>query len=106
MNGNHVRYVQNLLKINEMSKIIEYLKTEDSRTLIEWPSTQPESEYKVWVPTIEKSSTNGAFLTKTPEEIYNSIDAPIMDSMFSFMSQVKQKKSSKSISLYENFHRM
>lgn len=39
-------------------------------------------------PTIESSSVVGAFLTKMPEEIYNSNEAPAMDTMFSLTTEV------------------
>lgn len=88
---NHVQYVQFSSKINGMNQMIEYLKTEKGHELINWAPFWAESKYySVWVPTIERADTTGAFFVKTPEEIYNSTDAPILDSMFCFMSQVRK----------------
>lgn len=90
---NHVHYVQHSLKINHLNKMIEYLKTASSSELRKLAPTWTGSKYySVWAPSIEKSNTPNAFLTKTPEEIYNSADAPILDAMFSFMAQVSDRK--------------
>lgn len=86
---NHVQQVQECSKIHEMDKLIEYLKKESGDELVNcYPFAFSSDLDPVWVPTIEKPNTKGAFLTKSPEEIYESNEAPIMDSMFSFMAQV------------------
>lgn len=73
------------------NEIIEYLKTADSKILRTCdPYIYPGELQLNWVPTIECQNTSGAFLTQTPDEIFNSGTAPIMDTMFSFTSQVFQ----------------
>lgn len=84
-----MQHVQECSKINELDKLIEYLKVESGDTLANcYPFVFSNDLDPVWVPNIEKPNTKGAFLTKSLEEIYNSNDAPIMDSMFGFMAQV------------------
>lgn len=88
---NHVQQVQECSKIVEMDKLIEYLKTENSNTLIKCPQFEnPVNLNTIWAPVVESIDTKGAFLTKTPREIYSDPDegVPIMDTMFSFTSQV------------------
>lgn len=89
--ANHTRHVQNCSKADEMENLIGYLKAENCATLISWPWMDgPNDEWMLWVPSIERSDTKGAFLTKTPEEIYDDFpdEAPIMDTLFSFTAQV------------------
>lgn len=70
-------------------EIMEFLKKADGRKLSTCcPWAAPGEIQLYWVPTIESENTPGAFLTQTPEEIFNSKKAPIMDTMFSFASQV------------------
>lgn len=88
---NHVQQLQECWKINEMDKLIEYLKSESSDTLMKCPQFEnPVNLNKVWAPVVESNATKGAFLTKTPREIYSDPDEelPFMDTMFSFTSQV------------------
>lgn len=81
-----------------MEKLMEYLKTQNSSTLLNCTSIENpgESDDNTWVPVIENNTANGAFLTKTPEEIYNdpTEEAPAVDTMFSFTSLVLQAYSS------------
>lgn len=78
---NNVQLMQNCTQINEMAKLIEHLATADIGRLLEYNS-QCQA---LWSPTVENSNAPNAFLIKSPEEIYNSIDAPIMDAMFRFL---------------------
>ncbi len=86
----HLQQMKEFSKIDEEDKLIEYLKTADSCVLSAFypPSATGKTLYVPWVPTIEDSNTVGAFITKTPEEIYHSDKAPIMDTMFSIASKV------------------
>lgn len=87
--GNHFKQMQECSKTDDEEKLIEFLKTADIKTLIECQSHNFESSVIVpWAPTIENAGTIGAFKTKTPDEIYNSDNAPVMDAMFSFNSEV------------------
>lgn len=87
---NHVQKLQNCSQLQEMSKLIEYIKTSDANTLRQcYPYKFPGKLQPVWVPTIESSNNTGAFMTKTPEEMYNLGMAPAMDVMFSFDAHVK-----------------
>lgn len=87
----HVQHIEECFEINGMEKLIEYLKTENSSTLMSCsPFENPYEPYKIWVPVIESNTTKDAFLTKHPEEIYNDLteEIPTMDAMFSFTAQV------------------
>lgn len=87
--ANHVQRTQKCLKIYEMKRLIDYLQWEKPSTLIACdPQIYPGGITAKWVPTIESRNTEGAFLTKSPDEIYGSGEAPAMDSMFSFTNQV------------------
>lgn len=74
---------------DDREQIMEFLKEANSRILSAcYPFVYPGQIQMHWVPTIESQNTTGAFLTQTPEEIFNSKKAPIIDTMFSFTSQV------------------
>lgn len=82
--ANHLQKAHECFQINEMDKLIKYLKTTNSSTLVKcYPSPSP-----AWVPTIENSRAVGAFLTQTSDEIYGSNKVSPLDTMFSFNSQV------------------
>lgn len=85
----HLKRMQEFSKINDKDKLIEFLKTANSKELSE---SQPFSFGKIlyapWVPTIESSTTKGAFISTKPDEIYNSNEAPVLDSLFSVTSVV------------------
>ena len=85
---NHSQQLKELSKIEDDDKLIEYLRTADSDVLASFYPRSPKTLYIPWVPTIEKPNTIGAFMTKTPEEIYSSDDVPIMDTMFSIALKV------------------
>ncbi|XP_031623525.1 esterase B1-like [Contarinia nasturtii] len=86
---NHLEIMQNFSNIQDKDKLIEHLKKEDSAILEQFRSTTSRGLVLLqspWVPTIENSTTKGAFITESPEEIYKS-KAPVMDTLFSFTSQ-------------------
>lgn len=88
---NHFERMQNFSNIQDKQKLVEFLKTADSGDLAKFipiSSSIPILLEAQWVPTVEHSGTKGAFITKSPEEIYKSDKAPVMDTMFSFNSQV------------------
>ena len=86
---NHVQRIQNCSKLNEINELVDYIKTSDADTLRQCYSYKfPGPLHPVWVPTIESSNNAGAFMTKTPDEIYSLGLAPAMDAMFSFATQV------------------
>lgn len=86
--GNNIDKVKECTKINNTEKLVHFLKTANSSTLTDChPANDIIFE---WLPTIESPNTVGAFITKTPEEIYNSDEAPIMDTLFSFTNKVWQ----------------
>lgn len=85
----HNKHIQKCSKTNETSQMIEYLKTTNSRILARCYAVGHSDEvYPVWVPTFENPQKRGAFLSQSPEDIYNSDKAPVMDTMFGFASQV------------------
>lgn len=88
--GNHVNRIKECSNINNHDSLMEFLKTSASEILTQchftrdWGKTlKPE-----WTPTIEIPSAKNAFLTQSPDEIYNSAKAPVLDTLFSFTSQV------------------
>lgn len=90
---NHVEHMQKCLQIKETNDIVEFIKTSNITILrdcysIEYLSHTPPH----WTPTIEIPNAISPFLTKTPDEIYSSDNAPVMDAMFSFATQVCREK--------------
>lgn len=86
---NHAQQIQECLQIFEVNDLIENLKTQNTTVLARCqPYKFPADVDLFWAPVIENVHTSGAFLTNTPEEIYNSDKAPSMDAVFSFNSQV------------------
>lgn len=83
-NNNREEQIQNCAKTNDTQKIIELLKTASGRALLN--CNKPG-----WNPTIESTHTKDAFLTQSPDDIYNSSEAPIIDTMFSFASKVSHR---------------
>lgn len=79
--GNHIEYIQKCSGSNETDQMIEYLKTTNSSNLVNCRVVGKS-------PTIEIAGTKGAFLSQNLEDIYNSDEAPAMDTMFCFSSQV------------------
>lgn len=86
---NHAQQIRDCLQIIEENDLIESLKTQNSTVLARChPYIFPSDLDLFWAPTIENYRTRGAFMTKTPDEIYNSDNAPSLDAVFSFNSQV------------------
>lgn len=82
--NSNVQLMQNCTKIDDMDKIIEYLKTANGSSI----AMCNFLGRAIWSPTIECINAPKAFLTKTPEDIYMSEkSAPNVDAMFSFNSQ-------------------
>lgn len=86
---NHMERMQNYSGIKDIEKLIEYLKTIDSEMIAKCHET---TEFKhlfisPWVPTIEIMK-KGAFITRRPEEIYSYDTNLVMDTLWSFTSQV------------------
>lgn len=86
---NHIAIVENCTEIkNNTEALIKYLKTADPNILTRCANV---SHSVVWAPTIESSQTQGAFITKNPIELYNSNNAPVIDTLFGFNSEVFQQ---------------
>ena len=83
--NNHVDELQECLQTKKTgNQLSEYLKTAKNSAL-------SNCNYLSYVPVYESSDTKGAFISETPDEIYNSTKAPVMDAMFSYNSQVFQQ---------------
>lgn len=79
---NHIREIQECLQTNKTGhELVEYLKTVNFTTLAKCHDV-------LWVPSIESPNAIRPFMTQTPEEIHNAGKTPIMDAMFSIVSQV------------------
>lgn len=88
--GNHLHKMQECAGTRDIKQIIRYMRTSDSKDINQcyfkddWGKTlKPE-----WVPTIEPKGTKNGFLTESPDKIWASNEAPVLDSLFSFVSQV------------------
>lgn len=89
---NHVQRMREFSKVDDMDKLIEYLKTTKSDVL-EKCHTMDNFDMTLissWVPTIENPDTIGAFMTETPEVTYKSGNVPMIDTMVSFTSKVRK----------------
>lgn len=74
--------IQECLQTNKMQhELVEYLKTANVTALAKCNDI-------TWLLSIEKPSAARPFLTETFEEIYRSGKMPVMDAMFSIVSQV------------------
>lgn len=89
---NHIEQIQKCSQTNEIDEMITYLKTTSNLILgnctVRGFYSDGGDPYPIWIPTIERANTKGAFLTQTPAEIYNSSFVPAMDVMFSLNSHV------------------
>lgn len=63
------------------TELLDHLKSAPRKTLA-------KCNYLPWVLHIESPNATEPFITKTPHDIYNSDEAPVMDAMFTFASQV------------------
>lgn len=100
--NDNIKHIQNCSEVNGTGEMIEYLKTTSSSILADcYAFTEclegDRNEISVchiagggnvWMPIIESPSTIGAFLSRTPEDIYKSDKAPVMDTWFGFASHV------------------
>ncbi|XP_037033649.1 venom carboxylesterase-6-like [Bradysia coprophila] len=73
----------------DVNQMIEYMKTADARDIVQcyyrpdWGLTlKPE-----WVPTIEPEGTVNAMLTESPNIIWTSEKAPVVDTLFTMVNQ-------------------
>lgn len=83
---NHIEIVEKCSKIkNNAEALINYLKTADAHILSNCTNV---SHSVIWAPNIESSQTPGAFITKKPRELYDSNNAPAIDTLFGFNSEV------------------
>lgn len=74
---------------NNSVDLMQYLKTANGSVLAECYALKSTTLFRsIWEPTVENSSVRGAFITKTPEEILKSNEAPVMDTMFSITTTV------------------
>lgn len=87
---NHVEKMQECAHTRNVKQIIEYIKVADFLDIIQchfksnWGKTlKPE-----WVPTIEAPGTINGFITESPEVIWTSRKAPVMDTLFTSTSEV------------------
>lgn len=88
--------MKDLTEINDIEELIEYLKIADSEFLsTQYAFNTTETLTYPFVPTIESPNTVGAFITETPDEIYNSGETPATDTMFSFTSKVLETPNCK-----------
>ena len=86
--NNHVNYLREYLKITDMNEMIEFLKNANAFLIKRYPYDIFSEFNPRYVATIENAKTSGAFMSKMPDELYRSDDAPKMDTMFSFTEQV------------------
>lgn len=87
---NQVQQLKKCFRFSNTAALINFLKTANSSRLV--GCTGP-----IWIPVIENKTAPLAFLTDEPENIMKSSEAPVMDAMFSFASQVLQYPNPNSI---------
>lgn len=89
---NHLTRMKEFTKITDENELIDFLKVADTEVLAKCNTMDSIGKMvrPYWSPTIELPQTVGAFMTKTPHEIYNSQLAPNIDTMFSFNSMVSE----------------
>lgn len=87
---NHMDRMHGCAGVQNTEKLIDYLKTTDAETIAKCHFTTGFDNLftSPWAPTIENATTNGAFITRMPEEIYSYDRSLAMDTLFSFTSQV------------------
>lgn len=88
--GNQLHKIQECAQTTDKSKVIQYLKTEDSKVIQNcYLKDEMGKTLKLdWAPTIEPQGTPGAMIDKSPEVIWTSNEAPRFDTLFSFNSEV------------------
>lgn len=80
---NHVPLIQKCLQIyNTNPELVDYLKIANYTNLF-------KCNHLNWAVSVENPNVAGGIITKTPEEIYNSENPPVLDTLFSFASQVR-----------------
>lgn len=88
---NHRQKMGECAHTDKLHQMTEYVVKSDYRDLI-----QCYYQYDLgitlkpdWVPTIEVSNAVKPFITLPPEEIWKSRNAPVIDTFFTFVTQVK-----------------
>lgn len=81
--------MQKCSQYKQIDDLVKYVKTSDFATLRKCYATKfPGEIFTYWTPTIEIPTAVRAFMTKSPNEIFDSDKAPVLDVMFSYASQV------------------
>lgn len=79
---NSLEKIHECLGIDETGdRLADYMKTVDSSILKQCNKTD-------WLMSVESPNAIRPFITKRPEEIYASSEAPVIDMMFFMASQV------------------
>lgn len=79
---NYIQQLHECLEIDKTgNELVEYLKAANFSTLAKCHDIE-------WVPSIESPDAIRPFITQTPDEIHAAGKTPLIDSMFSFTSQV------------------
>lgn len=89
--ANHLQRLKRFSQIDDKDQLIAYLRTAERVNLSR--CAEIESLDAPWVPTIEHPNAVNPFITKSPIDIYNSDDAPVMDVMYSFTSKVISREN-------------
>lgn len=82
---NQLQQMKTCFQFSDTAPLIDYLRTANSSTLARCKGGP-------WMPVIENKMAPQAFLTDEPENILKSSDAPVIDAVFSFTSQVFQRE--------------
>lgn len=88
---NHLDRIEECSRSKEFNEIIEYIKSTNSDELVrcyyDYVSNKALLKPK-WTPTIENLDAKDAIITESPYNIYHSENAPVLDTLISFNSQV------------------
>lgn len=88
-----LQQMKTCFQFSDTAPLIDYLKTANSSALARCKGGP-------WMPAIENKSAPQAFLTEEPENILKSSDAPVIDAVFSFTSQVFQREKERKIRIF------
>lgn len=102
----HLQRMYDCSKTTDQKSLVEYLKTASLEEIqqCKWETSWGNTINPKWVPTIEKPDAKMAFITQSPDDIYNSDNAPVMDVLFSFSNNVCCRIYIESINGSNNTH--
>lgn len=89
--GNHLKKVQECANTRDPNQIVKYLQEADVGDITKcyFADDMGKTLKPEWVPTIEAPGTMNGLITESPDVIWKSLKAPVIDTLFSFVTQVR-----------------